>query len=157
MPTSYIKDFINWINTKVIVNSKKTVPPFREREIWWCNVGVNVGIEIDGKGDEYMRPVLILLKFNSNQFWGIPLTSKIKKENIFYFKFDCQGKQSYLCLSQLRVFDSKRLQNRFGEENYLLKESLFFGSNIKANTIFAKIITPFQEIVGLRPISRLII
>jgi mRNA interferase MazF len=113
---THFKDFTNWINTKVIVNSKKTVPPFREREIWWCSIGINVGMEIDGKGVGFARPVLIIKKFNKFQFWAIPITSKDKSNNPFYFPINYDNKTYYACLVHLRSFDSKRLRYNTGHK-----------------------------------------
>jgi mRNA interferase MazF len=112
MPTNYFKDFINWIQYKIYLNAKPKYPKFKEGEIWWCSVGVNIGSETDGKNDKFNRPVLVIKKFNSNQFWAIPLTSKIKEENQFYSKIQIGEKVSFAMLSQLKTVDSKRLQDR---------------------------------------------
>ena len=37
---------------------------FSEREVWFLKIGVNVGYEQDGNGKEYLRPAIILKKFN---------------------------------------------------------------------------------------------
>lgn len=42
-------------------NSKTAIQMFKEREIWWCKVGVSVGCEMD-KRQNFLRPVLILKK-----------------------------------------------------------------------------------------------
>lgn len=39
---------------------------------------MNIGMEIYGKGELYLRPVLIINAKDQNTFIGIPLTSKIK-------------------------------------------------------------------------------
>jgi mRNA interferase MazF len=70
------KDFIKWNEVKEGVNS---LDPsniyFNEREIWWCYLGLNVGIEEDGKGENFMRPVLIINKFSRRLCWVIPLST----------------------------------------------------------------------------------
>ena len=33
---------------------------FRERKIWWCSIGLNIGFEENGKGKLFNRPVLVL-------------------------------------------------------------------------------------------------
>ena len=43
-----------------------------KKDIWWVSVGVNVGFEEDGKNDNFVRPVLVLKKFNNDMFLGIP-------------------------------------------------------------------------------------
>ena len=105
------KDFINWIQYKTLLHSSPKNIVFKEKQVWWCILGVNIGVETDGKNQKFNRPVLVVKKFNHSQFWGIPLTSQIKAENDLYFKIKVKGKDSYLCLSQMRVLDSKRLNN----------------------------------------------
>ena len=39
-----------------------------------CHLGANVGFEQDGIGEDFLRPVLILRKFNVYMFWALPLT-----------------------------------------------------------------------------------
>jgi len=77
------------------------------------NVGINVGSEQDGKGNLFIRPVFIYKKINSRTFLGIPLT-KVLKEDLehvpFYFDYDI----STVIISQIRVFDRKRLEHRMG-------------------------------------------
>jgi mRNA interferase MazF len=128
------KDFINWIQRKMFLHTQNRVIPFAEREIWWCDIGVNLGYEIDGKNQTFNRPVLIIRKFNHNQFWGIPLTSKIKKESELYFQINLKGKISYLCLSQMRVMDSKRLNNLISQ----MDESIFIQVKNKIVEIIQK-------------------
>ncbi len=55
---------------------------FLEREIWWAGIGSNVGHEEDGKNKGFERPVLILKKFNKYLVLIIPLSSKIKTDNL---------------------------------------------------------------------------
>lgn len=104
------KDYKIWTPIKVkIHNNKSTRPGFHEREIWYCHLGENVGFEQDGKGDDFLRPVIILRKFNNEIFWAIPLTSVIKKSK-YYFAITLEdGKKSSAILSQIRLIDAKRL------------------------------------------------
>lgn len=47
---SYQKDFDSWNQKKKIVNNKEHLSPlFKERDIWWLSIGINVGFEEDGK------------------------------------------------------------------------------------------------------------
>lgn len=118
-----LKDFINWIQYKIYLDKKQKFPKFREGEVWWCSFGTNVGVEMDGKNQKFNRPVLILKKFNSRQFLTIPLTSKQKKNHKFYTQLDLKNKISWLCLTQIRVLDSKRLQSYYTKINQnLLKQ-----------------------------------
>ncbi len=74
----------------------------------------NIGSEENGKNSLFSRPVLILRKFNDRMFLGIPLTSKIK-DNKHYFPIVFKDKISCLMLSQMRVFESKRLTTLMGK------------------------------------------
>ena len=106
-----MKDFLTWAKLKTSINQEIDRPIFKEREIWWVSIGVNVGDEEDGKGDKFLRPVLVIRKFNKNLFLGVPLTKKVK-ENPFYFKLEVKDNIVCAMISQLRLFDSKRLLNR---------------------------------------------
>jgi len=110
----YIKDFSGWTTLKEEINKTTPSPTFKEREIWWCSIGINIGDEIDGKNRYFNRPILIIGKFNKNLFWGVALTTKIK-ENPFYFKLDVHDKPCCVMLSHLRLYDSKRLHNKMGK------------------------------------------
>ncbi len=102
------KDFDKWNEKKKILDKKKGIRYFNEREVWFINLGLNIGYEQDGKGDQYLRSVLIFKKFNSRIFLGIPLTTNIKNGK-YYYSFNFKNKNITAILSQIRLFDSKRL------------------------------------------------
>lgn len=77
-------------------------------------MGKNIGFEQDGKGEEFLRPVLIFKKFNKQLFWGIPLTRKDKKGAYYLTLPEMRGHTNTLILSQLRLFDAKRLRYQIG-------------------------------------------
>ena len=63
------KDFDKWNKRKKEIHNRKDIPEFyHQREIWWCVMGTNVGVEADGKGNDYGRPVLVLKGFNKESF-----------------------------------------------------------------------------------------
>lgn len=108
------KRFDEWNETKKIVHIKTVSAHFREREIYVSTMGSNIGFEQDGKGDGFVRPILVLRKFSKQSFIGIPLTSVIK-EDMFHYGFSfIEGKMSYAILSQVRLFDAKRLERKLG-------------------------------------------
>jgi mRNA interferase MazF len=115
-PPKYVKNYKSWHKLKSQIEKEGEEKYFHEQEIWWCSIGVNVGYEEDGKNTKFERPVLIFRKFNKGMYWGIPLTSKIKKGK-FYFTFDFKERNSTVILSQLRVLSSKRLIRRMGKVN----------------------------------------
>jgi len=113
---NFNKDFNNWNQKKKNIENKNINKPkviFRDREIWWCSVGVNIGHEQDGKGEKFERPVLIFRKFNQYIFLGIPLTTKLKNLKLpFYIKLKGAKIESTAILSQVRLLSSKRLLRR---------------------------------------------
>jgi mRNA interferase MazF len=113
------KNFNKWNRKKIIVNGTKYVPFFHEREIWFCFLGVNVGFEQDGQGEDFQRPIVIIKKFNNEIFWAIPLTKTNKKhagKSIkYYYNFSFIPKiTSVAILSQIRLVDARRLSRHIG-------------------------------------------
>ncbi len=93
----------------------KKRPFFHEREIWFCHLGVNVGFEQNGLGDDFLRPIIIFRKFNNEIFWGIPLTKKSKNTKYYFtFSFSKRGENTAI-LSQIRLIDARRLSYHIGE------------------------------------------
>ena len=84
----------------------------KEKEVWWISLGLNVGDEEDGKGELFERPVLVIKKFNNNLFWGCALSTKIKENNKYYIKVKVADEFQSVIISQLRLYDSKRLQDK---------------------------------------------
>ena len=106
------KDFENWHKIKNNINHKGIAPLFKERDIFWASVGVNIGHETDGKGKNFNRPVLVIKKFNNQLCWGVPLTTQIK-DSRHYYKISLDGKkQQCVMLTQLRLWDASRLTHR---------------------------------------------
>lgn len=111
----YLKDFDGWNEKKKGADLRVSRPPYyKERDIWWVSVGVNVGFEEDGKNDNFVRPVLVLKKFNNDMFLGIPMSKKLK-DNKYYFVVTMQELKVSMLISQLRVFSTKRMWNKLGE------------------------------------------
>jgi len=108
-----MKDFDTWNKLKKEVNNHDKKVFFKERDIFYVKLGKNVGYEENGKGEDFLRPVIVLRKFNNNVFLCTPLTSA-EKNGIFYFQFFFRGKNNNAILSQMRLIDSKRLVSKIG-------------------------------------------
>ena len=108
-----MKKFNEWNEVKINIDAKKQLALFKPRDIFWTNVGENVGREQDGKGLDFTRPVLVIKKFSKTMFFGIPLSSK-RKEGSFFFEFSFQGKISTALLVQAKMYDVKRLDKKMG-------------------------------------------
>jgi len=106
------KDFDKWNNEKKRTQARDDIDTlyFKERDVWWARIGVNIGFEQDGMGEFSQRPVLVIRKFNRHVMLVLPLTTKIKSDNKYYFPFESPDniKRSAI-LSQVRLIDIKRL------------------------------------------------
>ena len=111
------KDFDNWniLKQKIDqIDEEKNPIVFKERDVWWCSIGLNIGHEENGKNEFYTRPILVVRKFSSRLFLGVPLTTQVK-ENKYYYQVNFLGATQCIMLSQVRVFESKRMRKRMGE------------------------------------------
>ena len=108
------KDFQKWHSQKRHIENERPRVFFKEREIWFCHLGENVGFEQDGRGDEFLRPIVVLKKFNNEVLWVVPLT-KTDKKNKYYFPFSFNNETSVAILSQIRLVDAKRLKYKMGD------------------------------------------
>jgi mRNA interferase MazF len=121
------KDFDSWNNTKKEIEESSRDISFKERSVWWCSLGVNIGHEQDGKNDLYERPVLIIRKFSKLTCLCVPLTTSLKM-NKFHIALPSFSKDTYAISSQIRLISTKRLQREMGFVNRkdfrILKEVL---------------------------------
>lgn len=108
------KDFENWSCLKQELHRKISRVTAREGEVWFCSVGVNVGNEIDGKHQWFERPVLILKCWGPDSFLGVPMTNKIKHTD-YCMTVTVRDKPRGVMVTQLRLFDRRRLLRRVGE------------------------------------------
>ena len=127
-----------WNEEKKSISKIDTLMKFQQFQIVFMKMGVNIGFEQDGKGDEYLRPVLVYKKFNNRVFLGIPLTSKIKYDK-FHFEFEYKkGKKSFAILSQIKLFDIKRAKYYDGKISKKQFETL-------QEKLLDLIVTPLQK------------
>ena len=108
------KDFDSWNKKKKQIDEKEERLFFRTGEIWWVNLGLNIGYEANGKSDDFMRPVIILKKFNEFSFIGVPLSTSPKTNKYRIPVGMVDEKKAFANLSQIRNLDSKRLINKVG-------------------------------------------
>jgi len=73
----FFKNFLDWFILKPKVDNLDQRPLFQEREVWDCYWGVNIGFELDGKNDKFIRPVLVLKKLTHNTFLGLVISQNI--------------------------------------------------------------------------------
>ena len=107
------KDFDRWNKQKKELNADESEPLyFREGDIWWAHLGVNIGYEIDGKDTNFARPVIVLRKYNKYSFLALPLTTRATRSLYKLPVGDVAGKQAFAVVSQLRNIDSRRLYQK---------------------------------------------
>lgn len=106
--------FDDWNSIKKKLHSSNNLPNFSEGEIWWCGVGKNIGVEVNGKSKVFSRPVLIFRKLNRYCFLAVPLTSK-PKAGTWYVNFNFRGDTDAASLVQIKIMSTSRLYSRIGE------------------------------------------
>jgi hypothetical protein len=123
---NFIKNFLDWFALKPKLDEQDFRLSFKEREVWYCYFGANIGFEIDGK-EEFLRPCLIVKKLSKETFYAIPLTSKPKNGSWYYPSF-VQNKHGSYIFSQMKLIDSKRLKyfvERLDENEFAKVKSEF--------------------------------
>ena len=119
--------FIDWVKLKIRIHSSDNPGlSFKQREIWWASIGLNIGSEQNGKDEKFQRPVLVLRKFGQHIFWAIPLTSNKKEHKyrleIKYKEYSenivgeliSEDKKGIIILNQLKTMSSKRFIRKMG-------------------------------------------
>ena len=109
------KDFDKWNEIKKETDKQILPKEFfcYEREIWWCSLGVNIGIETDGKNDKYERPVIIVKVFNKEMIWILPITY-IMRNKYFCHNFVFDGMDQSVVITQIKTISAKRLIRKIG-------------------------------------------
>ncbi|MBR2659329.1 type II toxin-antitoxin system PemK/MazF family toxin [Candidatus Saccharibacteria bacterium] len=108
------KRFYEWIKVKKSLHESSIQKCVKEGEVWWCGMGENVGVEINGKNEEFSRPILVFKKFGKYEFMGIPLSTKYHKGS-WYVTYNFQGKKRTAVLCQAKTISVKRLYKRIGQ------------------------------------------
>ena len=103
------KDFDEWNKLKKGIDIKTKGRFYHEGEVWWCNLGLNIGNEQNGSGASFERPVLVLKALSLNTFIAIPLTTSQKEHKYRLNVGLVGGKHARAIFSQMKVIDTKRL------------------------------------------------
>lgn len=107
-----IKDYEKWFELKPKINAGHPLKGvfIKEGQVWWCSLGANVGMEIDGKNDLFERPVLIFRVFNRNHLFVLPIGSHSTGER-YSVGLNSDGSKivGFVLLSQIRTISSLRL------------------------------------------------
>jgi len=128
-----MRHFDEWNTLKKDVHQKKKCIYVKERDIVFVHAGQNVGYEQNGKGDAFLRPVVVIKSFGRDSFLSVGLTSQ-EKNGTFYFSFMYKETiKSVAVLSAIKTMDIKRVKYKSGtmskEDFNMLKEKM--GSLLK--------------------------
>jgi mRNA interferase MazF len=123
------KDFDLWNSKKKKIDgTERTAFHWKEREVRWCVLGLNIGDEENGKTPDYLRPVVILKKFSKRACLVVSLTTTQKEGKYYFYLGKINNQDSTAILSQIRFIDSMRLSDYMGviskKQFPLLKEAV---------------------------------
>ncbi len=122
-----MKQYDAWNEVKKVTNLNEKNIYFKERDVFWIKLGENIGYEQNGKGDKFQRPVIVVKKYTSDMFLGVPLSTTLR-EGTFFFQFNfIENEISTALLVQNRLFSSKRFIKKIGK----IKEDDFEKLKIK--------------------------
>lgn len=109
-----MKDFDKWNSEKKKIDNDLFTGFYYPREIWWCSLGINVGLEQDGEHNKFQRPVLIVKGFSKNTCLIAPLTTS-DSENKYRVGIGLvAGRTCKVILSQLKTVDVRRFSKKIG-------------------------------------------
>ena len=106
--------FDKWNQQKQMLDMNKRKIFFKEGEIWWCSIGMNIGNETYGKGDSFMRPVVILKKLTQDSCVVLPITTQ-SQIGTWYFNIDSYKLKRLVMMHQIRFISTNRLDRRQAE------------------------------------------
>ena len=109
-----MKRFLEWIWLKEKLHEQAHRPPFvSEGDMWWTAIGENVGSEINGKSEQFSRPVIIFKKLAHGFYFVIPTSTKARTGS-WYVPFRHKERDMVACLHQARALDYRRLSSKLG-------------------------------------------
>lgn len=118
MSSTYKKDFDSWNKLKKVTDTSERKVFAHPREVWWCSLGVNIGVEADGKNDNFERPVLVVRVYNKESMLALPITGRarndkfhtvVKLKEVNRETGEKFFKTVFVKLTQARVISNKRL------------------------------------------------
>ena len=118
------KDFDVWNRQKKSLDSKKNKVSFRDGEVWFAYLGINVGHEQNGDTQNFLRPVVIIKKLSNSMLLAIPLTTNLKSGRYRLFLGRIGNKKAVALIAQMRVIDAKRLKHKIAVLDDVLIKTL---------------------------------
>lgn len=114
-----VKTFVDWTKLKIRIHAaeKDNIIFPKKKEIWWASLGQNIGVEINGKNENFERPVLIVKVFNEKSILVAPISSTEKADKYLIEFINDSGERNVINISQLKMISTKRLLRLVGEMN----------------------------------------
>lgn len=106
-----MKDFDMWNGMKKKLDEVRRDFLFKEGEIWWCAIGMNVGDEVYGKGEKFGRPVIIFKRLSSRICIVIPTTTKSKNGSWFHYLY-VRGIHRWAMMNHIKSISTNRFLKR---------------------------------------------
>lgn len=103
------KDFDGWNKRKKDIDGGLHCPFYHEREVWWCDIGINIGSEQDGDTESHRRPVVIVRSLGKDICSVVPLTSSPRQHPLRFSLGVVADKNATALLAQIRTVSSRRL------------------------------------------------
>ncbi|MDE1975483.1 MAG: type II toxin-antitoxin system PemK/MazF family toxin [Patescibacteria group bacterium] len=108
MNEEYFKDFENRSKLSGKIQDRDAGLVLTTRgAVWLVRFGVNIGSEMDGKGPDFLRPVVVIKRINFNMFLCAPVSSNVTEDR-YRIPFKLNGDDRVAVLSQIKTLDKKR-------------------------------------------------
>lgn len=103
---------MTWEKIKAVVGKRSEVR-CKPQQVWWAYIGENIGKEQNGKGEQFLRPVIVIQSISRKLCFVLPLTSKQKKGRVYvpiaWKRLNSAVMHDCAIISQARVISTKRL------------------------------------------------
>lgn len=103
-----IYQHIDWMKLKIKIHHAEINLFPKRKEIWWIRFGQNIGVEVNGKHDQFERPAIIIKVFNLDSFLVVPITSKIKRGEYLIGFLSNSNEKKMANLAQIRTVSINR-------------------------------------------------
>ena len=102
-----------WISRIEKLNTSIQPTSFNgSREVWNCQLGINVGHEQNGDLNSFIRPVLVIQQFGPHMLWVVPLSTKTPPNSPHHHVFEHDGNKYSALITQFRAIDLRRLTRK---------------------------------------------
>ncbi|MEI6042537.1 MAG: type II toxin-antitoxin system PemK/MazF family toxin [bacterium] len=109
--------FNKWNNLKIRIHKSERFLYPKAREIWWVNLGQNIGVEVSGKNHGFERPVVVIKIFNKYGALVAPTTSKMKDDKNFVYFLNGKSIPNAVNMAQTRSVSLKRFIRKIEDMN----------------------------------------